>query len=141
MPSQPPAMPSTSAGAEQATAPVLPPDDPYQEPGTVAGSSAHFTTSPTHTPDQIPTPQTVYNAVDGDVDHLPPTDDKHELRRRQLQLNASEPPPLSSATHEVDDAECGPSAPLILDSDTNEYALSGAERGMDVPDNLPQYQR
>jgi hypothetical protein len=141
MPSQPPAMPSTSAGLDQATAPALPPDDSYQEPGAVAGSSAQYTALPLHTSDRVPTTQTVYNAVNGDDDHLPPTDDKQELRRRQLQLSASEPPLLSSATREVNNIESGPSAPSIIDNDMNEYVLRGDETGTGASEHLPQYQR
>jgi hypothetical protein len=141
MPSQPPAMPSTSAGAEQATAPALGLDDSYQDPGAAVGRPAQFIAPPSQMSDRVSRPQTVHNAADGNNDHLPPTDDKQELRRRQLQLGASEPPPLSSAAHEEGSTQCGPSAPSLLDNDMNEYVPGGDETGTGASENLPQYQR
>lgn len=143
MPSQPPAMPSASASAEHATAPALPPDDTYQDSGAAIGGSTQSTSSPTQPSDVLPSPQALYNITAANNDHLPPTDDKHELRRRQLQLDASEPPQISSAAHEADSTECGPSAPLMIDNDINEYVLRGDETGAGAgaSEHLPQYRR
>ncbi|KAI4747827.1 hypothetical protein E4T50_01905 [Aureobasidium sp. EXF-12298] len=141
MPSRPPAMPSTSADAEQATAPALPPDDSYRDPEVALGGSGPPTSLSAQTPEQVPRPRTVYNTAVGSNDRLPPTDDKNELRRRQLQLDASEPPQAPSVVHEEDSTECGPSAPSIIDNDMSEYVLSGDDTGTGAPENLPQYQR
>jgi len=79
--------------------------------------------------------------ADATNDCLTPTDDKDELRRRQLQLDVSEPPQLLSAGHEEDRTECGPSAPSIIDNDMNEYVLGGDETGKGASEHLPQYRR
>ncbi|KAI4728820.1 hypothetical protein E4T49_03358 [Aureobasidium sp. EXF-10728] len=53
MPSQPPAMASTSSGAEQATAPALPEDYLYQDSEAVAGSSTQTTASSSRMASQL----------------------------------------------------------------------------------------
>ena len=141
MPSQPPVMPSASVSADQATAPALPPDDSYRDAEAAIGGSAQSTSPPILTFDQVPRPRTVYKTADASKDRLPPADDKDELRRRQLQLDASEPPQSSSAAHGEDSTECGPSAPSIIDNDLNEYVLRGDETVTKASEHLPQYRR
>ncbi|KAK6000265.1 hypothetical protein QM012_003897 [Aureobasidium pullulans] len=141
MPSQPPAMPSTSSGVQQATAPALPPDDFYQHPGVAAGRSTQDTEVASQTARQLPAPQTNHELVESSSNHLPPTDDKHELQRRQLELAASEPPTCSHNGPEEIDTESGPSAPLIIDNDADEYVLEADEAGIVAAEKLPQYRR
>lgn len=138
MPSQPPAMPSTSSGTEQATAPVLPPDDLHQYPGVAAGSSTQYSGV---APQQPPASQANNDLVEGSSNRLPPTDDKHELQKRQLELAASGPPSSLLNTTEERSTESGPSAPLIIDNDVNEYVSEADEAGIVAAEKLPQYRR
>lgn len=138
MPSQPPAMPSTSSDTEQATAPALPPDDFYQYPGVAAGSSTQHSEV---APQQPPASQANNDLVEGSSDRLPPTDDKHELKRRQLELAASGPPSSSLNTTGESSTESEPSAPLIIDNDVNEYVSEADEAGIVAAERLPQYRR
>lgn len=138
MPSQPPAMPSTSSDTEQATAPALPPDDFYQYPGVAAGSSTQYSEV---APQQPPASQVNNDLVEVSSDRLPPTDDKHELKRRQLELAASGPPSSSLNTTGESSTESGPSAPFIIDNDVNEYVSEADEAGIVAAERLPQYRR
>lgn len=141
MPSHPPAMASTSSGAEQATAPALPPDDFYQEPGVAAGSLTQHTVVAPQTAQQPPAPRDDHDLVEGSSNQLPPTDDKHELQRRQLELAASGPPSCLNNAFEEISTESGPSAPLMIDNDVNEYALGADEMWSVATENLPRYHR
>ncbi|TIA10154.1 hypothetical protein D6C80_08216 [Aureobasidium pullulans] len=139
MPSQPPSMPPASAGAEQATAPLLPQDDFYQDHGAAVAGSSRSAGASTQTTHQVHTSEDVHNTTENGS-ALPPTDDKHELQRRQLALSASGPP-LPPNTHEEENTQSGPSAPLIIDDDLNEYVLGGDEVTGGASENLPQYHR
>ncbi|KAH0268820.1 HMG-box, partial [Aureobasidium melanogenum] len=124
MPSQPPAMASASLDAEQATAPALPPDDSYQYSEFAAGSSTQYTGEAMQTTQQPHASEAKHDLIKGSSDNQPPTDDKHELQRRQLELAASGPPSSSVNTAEEEiSTESGPSAPLIIDNDMHEYVL------------------
>ena len=130
---------AASAGAEQATAPILPQDDFYQDHGAAVAGSSRSAGASTQTTHQVHTSEDVHNTTEN-VSALPPTDDKHELQRRQLALSASGPP-LSPNTHEEENTQSGPSAPLIIDDDLNEYVLGGDEVTGGASENLPQYHR
>lgn len=138
MPSQPPTMPSTSSDTEQATAPALPPDGFFQHPRVAAGSSAQYTGLALQQP---PASQVDNDLVERSSSRLPPTDDKHELQKRQLELAASGPPSSSLNITEESSTESGPSAPLIIDNDVNEYVSDADEAGIVAAENLPQYRR
>ncbi|KAG9890217.1 hypothetical protein KCV05_g18313, partial [Aureobasidium melanogenum] len=138
MPSQPPAMPSTSSGAEQATAPALPPDDFYQYPGVAAGSSTQYSEMASQTAQRPPASGADHDLIEGSSNQLAPTDDKHELQRRQLELAASGPPSGSLNAAEEISTESGPSAPLMIDNNVHEYVSEGDEAGAE---KLPQYRR
>ncbi|KAH0387710.1 hypothetical protein KCU92_g1543, partial [Aureobasidium melanogenum] len=138
MPSQPPVMPSTSSGAEQATAPALPPDDFYQYPGVAAGSSTQYAEVAPQMAQRAPASGANHDLIEGSSNQLPATDDKHELQRRQLELAASGPPSGSLNTDEDISTESGPSAPLMIDDNVHEYVSEGNEAGVD---KLPQYRR
>ncbi|KAI4721856.1 hypothetical protein E4T48_01865 [Aureobasidium sp. EXF-10727] len=141
MPSQPPAISSTSSGAKQATAPVLPDDYFYQDSEAVAGSSTQTAALSSHMAPQSAISQTAHDTVEGNGSHVSPTDDKHELQRRQLELAASAPPPSSSSMPGQTGTESGPSAPVIVDNDMEDYVSGADEIGRGASESLPQYRR
>ncbi|KAG9823231.1 hypothetical protein KCU63_g16944, partial [Aureobasidium melanogenum] len=138
MPSQPPVMASTSSDADRATAPALPPDDFYQYPRVAAGSSTQYAEVASQTARRAPASGANHDLIEGSSNQLPPTDDKHELQRRQLELAASGPPSGLLNTAEEISTESGPSAPLMIDDNVHEYVPEGDEAGAD---KLPQYRR
>ncbi|KAI5195530.1 hypothetical protein E4T38_09029 [Aureobasidium subglaciale] len=141
MPSQPPPMASASSGAEEATAPALPVDESYHDYGPAVAGSSQSIVMPSRATQPIPIPilRTDNTTVQSGSSHLPPTDDKHELQRRQLELSTSAPP-LPTNSQEEENIESGPSAPVIIDDDLNEYVLGGNAEG-GASENLPRYRR
>lgn len=140
MPSQPPPVASASSGAEQASAPVLLPGAFHHDSGIAITGPSQSADSPSQGARQPSTFLGAYDVPDASNSSLPPTDDKHELQRRQLELAASAPP-LASSTQQDGGAEAGPSAPLVIDDDLDGYALSGDDTTSGTLDNLPQYHK
>jgi hypothetical protein len=142
MPSEPPLIPTASSAVEQASAPILPPDDSSHHPDVVIAGSSRSQTAALH---QIPTSvQTETPSHVDDRSSLPPTDDKHELQRRRLQTAASAPPPsLPNPDEREQNVDAGPSAPIIIDDDMNEYATGDHDPATrsGAPEHLPRYQR
>lgn len=138
MPSEPPVLASASAGAEQASAPTLPSDDYFHNPGAaVAGSSQSLSTPSQTTSQVVPDHIRSHDAPYAGDGQPPPTDDKNELRRRQLELAASAPPILPN-TYEEGPADPGPSVPLSTDDAIDGFA---ADVGVDMSEHLPRYHR
>ncbi|KAH8428418.1 pH response protein PalF [Aspergillus melleus] len=139
LPSQPPDEPEAGPSTEMVipTAPVLPEDDRVQDyhhlpspaeesmpPGLMSAESVHTVV-----------PGSSATAADAEAAENP-VDDKQEMERQRLMMEASAPGDVESPSTHTESAD-GPSAPVFHD-DGDHQLVGGMAHG---DESLPRYQR
>ncbi|KAE8145410.1 hypothetical protein BDV25DRAFT_71433 [Aspergillus avenaceus] len=129
LPSQPPPEPAAGPSTDLPTAPVLPEDDHIH--------GYHHVPSPTETGGPaLLSAESLHTVVPGSsavaVEPSPSGDDKQELERQRLMMEASAPDDSEAPT-----APDGPSAPVFHD-EGDQQLVGGSAHG---DESLPRYQR
>ncbi|KAL4817438.1 pH-response regulator protein palF/RIM8 [Aspergillus spinulosporus] len=143
LPSQPPcdpeAGPSSAAEAAMPTAPVLPEDDHLNDYHHLPSTSVNGMTGMAPA---LMSAESVQTVIAGSSSapltgpSRPSDEDKQELERQRLMMEASAPDD-PDARHN-DRADDGPSAPIFHDDDDDQQLVGGAANGDEL---LPRYQR
>ncbi|RDW81240.1 pH response protein PalF [Aspergillus mulundensis] len=142
LPSQPPgeeAGPSSAAEAAMPTAPVLPDDDQlndYHHLPSPGVNSMNGMSPALMSAESVQTVIAGSSSAPLDSPSRPSEDDKQELERQRLMMEASAPnDPDAGPNEHTDD---GPSAPVFRDDDDDQQLVGGAANGDEL---LPRYQR
>jgi hypothetical protein len=135
LPSQPPNEPEAGPSTAMPTAPVLPEDDHI--------NGYHHLPSPTENalPQALMSAESVQTVVPGSSTMGPsqlsaPGEDKQELERQRLMMEASAPDETVTAPH-GNSTTHGPSAPVLHD-EGDQQLVGGSAHG---DESLPRYQR
>ncbi|KAL2870405.1 pH response protein PalF [Aspergillus lucknowensis] len=144
LPSQPPsdpeAGPSTAAEATMPTAPVLPDDDHINDYHHLPSPGMNGINGMSPALMSAESVQTV--VVGSSTAPLPgpsaPGEDKQELERQRLMMEASAPNNPDGLGQHRERADDGPSAPVFHDDDDDQQLVGGAANGDEL---LPRYQR
>ncbi|KAL4895598.1 hypothetical protein BDV59DRAFT_172789 [Aspergillus ambiguus] len=137
LPSQPPdeAIAGPSTEMVMPTAPVLPEDDHLQDYQHVPSPTQNGIPPAVMSAESV---QTVVPGTSADMlgeSSTAPVDDKQELERQRLMMEASAPDETNGHTH--DESGAGPSAPMFHDDDDHQL-VGGTAHGDEA---LPRYQR
>ncbi|KAL4978697.1 pH-response regulator protein palF/RIM8 [Aspergillus desertorum] len=143
LPSQPPcdpeAGPSSAAEAAMPTAPVLPEDDHLNDYHHLPSTGVNNVTGMSPALMSAESVQTVIagsSSAPLTGSSMLGEEDKQELERRRLMMEASAPDgPDAHINNRADD---GPSAPIFHDDDGDQQLVGGAANGDEL---LPRYQR
>lgn len=111
------------------------PSQPSSAPSTIIAGESNSIRPLPHFPPSSPAPR--YAPPASDSCHVPPTDDKHELQRRRLELERSAPPsddpedvagPSHPPVTGMGDLTLAPSAPVINEDDEGERSTVVLQR-------------
>ncbi|KAL2818505.1 pH-response regulator protein palF/RIM8 [Aspergillus cavernicola] len=141
LPSQPPGEPEAgpSSAAETAipTAPVLPEDDHINDYHHLPSMRVNGMSPALMSAESVQTVVAGSSSTPLDGPSAPTGDDKQELERQRLLIEASAPVD-PDGPHSERAADDGPSAPVFHDDDDDQQLFGGAANGDEL---LPRYQR